>query len=214
VSGFLGRWSRRKRGEDLSEPAAAPPEPQVEPALPPDPAFDLESLPALDSLGAGSDLSSFLHPKVPELLRQAALRRVWAADPGIRDFVGPADYAWDFNAPNGVPGFSLELGGDIKKLLAQAIGEVTAPEEQPDAEPVPQDAPVLAAPTNPVRLTEAVLPEIVAIEEAEPEPPPLRMRRHGGALPVLDDGAAGDPPEEPPPAQHDVSGSGHEDRQG
>jgi hypothetical protein len=28
------------------------------------------------------------------------------ADPAIRRFIGPAEYAWDFNSPIGVPGFS------------------------------------------------------------------------------------------------------------
>lgn len=208
MSGFLGRWSRRKRGEDLPEPVAAPPVPEAAPApSPPEPAFDPDSLPALDSLGAGSDLSAFLHPKVPELLRQAALRRVWAADPGIRDFVGPADYAWDFNAPDGVPGFALQVGGDLRKLLAQAIGEVTAPETT--AEAVPEDTPVVAPPSSPVRLAEPAPPGIVA--EEEPEPPPLRERRHGGALPVPGGETTG---EEPRVAGRDDPGREQQGRQG
>ncbi len=191
MSGFLGRWSRRKRGEEAPEPEAAPPAPRPAPA-PPEPAFDPDSLPALDSLGAGSDLSAFLHPKVPALLRQAAMRRVWAADPGIRDFMGPADYAWDFNAPDGVPGFALNLGGDVQKLLAQAIGEVTAPEREPEpaAPPLPEP--------DPVRMVEAApLPEVLEVEAA-PEPPPVRARRHGGAVPVVEVGQGGAAPLDPP----------------
>ena len=30
-------------------------------------------------------------------------------DPMIRDFVGPSENAWDFTAPNGVPGFTAGL---------------------------------------------------------------------------------------------------------
>ena len=26
-------------------------------------------------------------------------RPIWALEPAIRDFIGPAEYAWDFNAP-------------------------------------------------------------------------------------------------------------------
>jgi hypothetical protein len=193
--GFLSRWSRRKRGLEQQAPApAAPAHPA--PAVVEE-EFDLASLPPLESLGAGSDLSAFLHAKVPALLRQAALRRVWAADPGIRDFTGPADYAWNYNDPNGVPGFALSLGDvDLKKLLAQAIG---APEETPEdapdeipgddtAEPdaaMMADAPVL--PDDPVRLTvappaEPAPPPLSLAEEAEPLPQ-VAPRRHGGAMP-------------------------------
>jgi hypothetical protein len=198
--GFLSRWSRRKRG--LEQAAPAPEVPDAPPRPTPAPVeeeFDLASLPPLESLGAGSDLSAFLHAKVPALLRQAALRRVWAADPGIRDFMGPADYAWDYNDPNGVPGFALSLGDvDLKKLLAQAIG---APEETPEdaSEETPEDntaepdaammadAPVLPPPDDPVRLTvappaEPAPPPLSLAEEAEPLPQ-AAPRRHGGAMP-------------------------------
>jgi hypothetical protein len=193
--GFLSRWSRRKRGLEQQAPApAAPAHPA--PAVVEE-EFDLASLPPLESLGAGSDLSAFLHAKVPALLRQAALRRVWAADPGIRDFTGPADYAWNYNDPNGVPGFALNLGDvDLKKLLAQAIGapeetEAGTTEDSPAApahtedEPMITEAPALPPPDDPVRLTEAPAVEpapSAPAEVAEPMPQPV-PRRHGGAMP-------------------------------
>lgn len=208
--GFLSRWSRRKRGleTEAPEPEAAPtpvPHAQPTPVAPePEEEFDLSALPPVESLGAGSDLSAFLHAKVPAALRQAAMRRVWAADPGIRDFIGPADYAWDYNAPDGVPGFSLGLGDvDVKKLLAQAIGEPEKPEpgaadpssgeEQPEAaasEAIAAVEPPL--PEESVRLTEAV-PPLISEEAPEPEPQPREEeqpaptppRRHGGAMPRL-----------------------------
>jgi dienelactone hydrolase len=34
-------------------------------------------------------------------------RVAWMGDDGIRDFVGPAEYAWNYNAPGGAPGFAL-----------------------------------------------------------------------------------------------------------
>jgi hypothetical protein len=211
--GFLSRWSRRKREAAegrLPEPAAeAPPAPAAEaPAVavpvldlpvldgsvveapvtgdaPPE--FDPASLPPIESLTAESDIAGFLRAEVPAALRQAALRRIWTLDPAIRDFIGPADYAWDFNAPDGVPGFALELGGDVGRLLAQAIGlrqeeEAPAPEAAPAAEPA-------AAPEPPPVIAEAA---------AEPPPPPPDppipdppaqsalvpvARRHGGAMP-------------------------------
>ncbi|MDB5368810.1 MAG: hypothetical protein JWP20_368 [Roseomonas sp.] len=209
MTGFLGRWSRRKRGLE-QEPAAPPPapEPAAEaPAAQPPEAeeFDPASLPPLESLGAGSDLSGFLRPQVPALLRRAALRRVWAADPGIRDFTGPADYAWDYNAADGVPGFSLNLGsGDLKKLLAQAIGESwddpapgPAPGSLPGLAPGPageeapptmvaEAAPLPLPPEDAVRLSD---PAPLAAFEPEPETEPelavAPVRKHGGAMPRL-----------------------------
>ncbi|MFN8981948.1 MAG: hypothetical protein ACK5X9_05365, partial [Alphaproteobacteria bacterium] len=103
----------------------------------------------------------------------------------IRDFIGQAYYAWVFIAPDGVPGFALELGGDAMKLLSNALG-LDAPAPKPAAE----------APDEVVALAEAPSPELpagppnLAIVEAAPEaeappdPPLERPRRHGGALPV------------------------------
>ncbi len=61
---------------------------------------------------------------MPAELAQAALRRVWVADPGIRDFKGLADYDWDFTAPNSMLGFGdLDPGTDVPKMLADVFGE-------------------------------------------------------------------------------------------
>ena len=210
--GFLSRWSRRKRGAaELAEGAEAPPaealpieppgaeadgravavgEPPAAPAcqIPNLPAIDLESLPGIEELTAESDFSLFLRPGVPALLRNAALRRMWSLDPAIRDYIGPVDYQWDFNTPGGLPfGFSDTLGGDVQKLLAQAIGKIEelAGEEAPEAEATPPEAPA--------ELPEAEPPALLAAEEAMPpparlppaeEPAPPPRRRHGGALPA------------------------------
>jgi hypothetical protein len=206
--GFLARWSRRKRAAEAGlpedPPATAPealpavaPEAAPAPAEPAEPEFDPASLPPVESLTAESDFTAFLRKEVPEALKRAALRRAWALDPAIRDFVGPADYAWDFNAPDGVPGFSLELGGDVQKLLAQAMGldreeapappapgSVPAPSEEPSADPSP--APV--EPAAPA-LAEAEAPPAIAAEvpaqppEDGPEAVVASPRRHGSALP-------------------------------
>ena len=174
--GFLSRWSRRKRGVGVESVPAPPANLPDAPELP---AFDPASLPPVEGLTAASDFTAFLRAEVPAALRQAALRRAWTLDPAIRDFIGPADYAWDYNAPEGVPGFALELGGDVTRLLAQAIGalkEAAAPAE-PEA-PTEPEAP--GAPEEPPP------PPIARLEapEAAPEPPASRPRRHGGAIPV------------------------------
>ncbi|MFX8512285.1 DUF3306 domain-containing protein, partial [Acinetobacter baumannii] len=82
----------------LPDEATAPAPPAAGSATPPALEFDPASLPPVESLTPESDLAPFLRPEVPAALRQAALRRLWSLDPTIRDFVGPADYAWDYNA--------------------------------------------------------------------------------------------------------------------
>jgi hypothetical protein len=192
--GFLSRWSRRKRAVAAEpEEAPAPSPPAALPDAPEVPAFDPASLPPLESLTAASDFTAFLRAEVPAVLRHAALRRAWTLDPAIRDFIGPADYAWDYNAPDGVPGFALELGGDVKRLLAQAIGalEEMAPRDgTPEDGPAP-DPPALIAQVEPAEapLAEAPPPAAITAEpppakaaaSQQPGPPP---RRHGGAMPV------------------------------
>lgn len=88
--GFLGRWSRLKRSEtadakDAAKPegmAAEPPLPAPLPEEAPPPA-DLPppDLPPVEELSAGSDFTAFLKEGVPEELKRAALRKLWASDP-------------------------------------------------------------------------------------------------------------------------------------
>ena len=193
--GFLSRWSRRKRAvvegrapEEAPPPAPLEAKPEALPAEAEDD-FDLASLPPVESLTLESDFKAFLHRKVPLDLRAAALRRAWSLDPAIRDFIGPADYAWDFNAPDGVPGFALELGGDAMKLLSHALGLDTPaePPVNPEAAEASPEPPLLAE--APVLPAEPALPGLAIPEEPPPaapapEAPALNPRRHGGALPV------------------------------
>ena len=58
-------------------------------------------------------------------MRNAALRKSWALDPAIRNYVNPAlEYAYDWNTPGGVPG-SGELGAgvDVARMVSQIMGE-------------------------------------------------------------------------------------------
>jgi hypothetical protein len=188
----------------------APPAPAAPPA-PDAPVFDPASLPGIDRLTAASDFTAFLRQEVPEALRRAALRKAWSLDPAIRDFVGPADYAWDFNAPDGVPGFALELGGDVKELLAQVFraaegeapaegaagpagsGQVAASLAAPEGDapgeagPSAGPAPATATPGRPAVPPAADPPSVLAAPEAAPAaegPAPTPPRRHGSALPA------------------------------
>ena len=160
---FFSRWSRRKRaastsprlrgevgsrsdpgeGDSRDAPAVeSPPHPDPLPAsgereiargegeVP----FDPATLPPIESIDAGTDVSAFLRPGVPADLAQAALRRAWVADPAIRDFVGLAENAWDFNAPGGVPGFEpLRAIDDVRRLAAQVVGVLPSAPPEPAA---------------------------------------------------------------------------------
>jgi hypothetical protein len=59
---------------------------------------------------------------VPEALSRAALRRAWAADPGIRDFIGLSENSWDFTATDSVHGFGALDPAEAKRLLARLLG--------------------------------------------------------------------------------------------
>ena len=140
--GFLYRWSRRKEAMRRAEtgsmpqaerttelvakasqpPADAPDTRVAEPVLTP---ADIAALPKIDTLTGESDITGFMRPGVPEQLRNAALRKVWALDPAIRDFGGHArDYAYDWNAPGGVPGYgALEARDDVEAMVRRILGE-------------------------------------------------------------------------------------------
>lgn len=134
--GFLVRWSHRKQEARQPEPKPdAPTVESVEPSsssapqgddIPPE--LDLSTLPKLEELTAGTDITAFLRQGVPEHLRNAALRKAWALDPAIRNYVSPAlEYAYDWNAPGGVPGGGeLGAGVDVARLVSQIMGEPAA----------------------------------------------------------------------------------------
>src|ERR1700676_2812267 len=125
---FLARWSQRKREAkrpDREAPVAeanVPPGPATEDDAAPE--FDLSSLPKLEDVTETTDITAFLRKGVPEHLRNAALRKSWALDPAIRNYVNPAlDYAYDWNTPGGVPGSGeIGAGTDVARLVSQIMG--------------------------------------------------------------------------------------------
>jgi len=127
---FLRRWSRRKHEAKASVtlPETAMHE-DVQSAPPPaakdaESEFDLSSLPSIDSITSATEIKAFLRQGIPQELTRAALRRAWSADPAIRDFVGLAENAWDFNDPTAMPGFGpLDCSeGELAKLIDRIIG--------------------------------------------------------------------------------------------
>jgi hypothetical protein len=96
---FLARWSQRKqeaKRPDREAPVAdanTSPGPAAEGDAAPQ--FDLSSLPKLEDVTETTDITAFLRKGVPEHLRNAALRKSWALDPAIRNYVNPAlEYAY------------------------------------------------------------------------------------------------------------------------
>jgi hypothetical protein len=122
---FVARWSRRKRDVAAqSDTAKNPPPSAAETAKPTtgEPPMAIP-LPPIESIESASDIKAFLAPGVPLELARAALRRAWAVDPAIGDFIGLSENAWDFNAPGGVSGFgSLDLE-QVRRLVAQVVDE-------------------------------------------------------------------------------------------
>jgi len=139
---FLARWSRRKQEAraGYAEPApegaeAQAPAPSEAAAEPVPQETDLSELPPIESIDAATDIAAFLRKGVPQELSRAALRRVWSADPAIRDFVGLAENAWDFNDPNAMPGFGpLDCSAKQVDALVRRIvgGLVQAAEGLPE----------------------------------------------------------------------------------
>jgi hypothetical protein len=110
------------------------------------PTSDRPSLVPPEAIGPETDIRAFLAAGVPSELTRAALRRAWRSDPNIRDFVGLADYDWDFNTPGSMTGFGvLEASEHIERELAhlvRAAAAVTASET-----PVSRRQPANSGPT-------------------------------------------------------------------
>jgi hypothetical protein len=181
---FLARWSRRKRDIEQSEAEgqAPPAEPDLEPAPGDDPAqsprpaeaaaggeaeaFDPASVPPVESITAATDIRAYFARGVPAELARAALRRAWASDPAIRDFVGLAENAWDFNAPETIPGFGpITASDDVASMMRQLMGE------EPAADPAAASPPQVASPQTP-EIPETLPDQQVALAGPKPDTEP------------------------------------------
>jgi hypothetical protein len=131
---FLHRWSRRKhKAEKETEQL-----PAAEEKLPP--------LPPVDKLTPESDFTGFMHPKVKDALRRAALKKLFN-DPhfNIPDPFEP--YSGDWNVGEPISDELLatlnqakqHLFSDKKQEREEGTGE--APEQQAEAETPKPDEP-------------------------------------------------------------------------
>ena len=221
---FLARWSQRKREtarkatdqEPLATPIArsasdgreAPhgQHPVSEGGDKNAPAgFDLSQLPPLESITAETDIRAFLAPGVPIELARAALRRVWAADPAIRDHIGLSENSWDFNTPGSVPGFGpLEMTDDIthavERIRGSSAGRPEAVQDAHGVEATSQQAPKDATTRDvPQRTQESQKCDelrqpsvkdvaVQTIPQKRKQIQSIGRKRHGRALPRSGDG--------------------------
>src|SRR5262245_7463336 len=188
---FIARWARRKAAAQDAEarPAAAPATPATRPdgegdrkendaarafGGPPKPsaaAFDPTKLPPIESITAETDIRAFLVPGVPAHLTRAALRRAWASDPKIRDFVGLSENSWDFNAPDAIAGFGpLEMTDELRQQVARMLGGGVAGEApNPGPAQAPQE---MASPSEENSGLAEAAPEMTAPYVASTAAPP------------------------------------------
>ena len=214
---FLTRWSRRKReavaGDDQSKPSSREAradngDVSISPNAAADrtgPSFDPAKLPSIESITAETDICNFLAPFVPPELMRAALRRAWTTDVKIRDFVGLADYDWDFNTPGSMAGFGpLESTDALRRQAADLIGRGAAEGSDRSAEAKPlstESGPDRSGPRKPINDGRGSLQNFdnphgrdatqhreatsATIDQREKpdELPSIGQRRHGQALP-------------------------------
>jgi hypothetical protein len=215
---FLARWSRRKsearsnvalpQATEAGDPSAGPPPSAAKESVAKEkdePEFDPSSLPPIDAITAATDITAYLRKGIPQELTRAALRRAWTADPVIRDFVGLAENAWDFNDPTAMPGFGpLDCSEtELAEWVDRIVGGVRdVAESLLDTSLDPGDSEIRAPELHPTETTIAAevcdqspavrgASALVAVQplaaELEINPACVRCqvhgRVHGGALP-------------------------------
>jgi Protein of unknown function (DUF3306) len=197
---IIRRWARLKqaskaeRAADTTSDGAVAATTPTQAAAAVDAPFDLASLPSIESIVADTDIIAFLRAGVPAELTRAALRRAWASDPAIRDFIGIAENQWDFNEPDAIPGFGpltpMEDAADaiaqISSRFGGVIAEVTSPGDAASASAAGEEPPTVD--TQRAGLIDRDLPRETLEtnpEQGENRLPdgPGKPRRHGGALP-------------------------------
>ncbi|HEY1362239.1 MAG TPA: DUF3306 domain-containing protein, partial [Xanthobacteraceae bacterium] len=141
-------------------------------------------------------------PGVPTEIARAALRRAWSQDPAIRDFIGLAENAWDFNAAGAMPGFGpLEMTEEMRRLVSDILGRTQdGASGEPRADtgtdisvtiPKNEDAEGKAAPGAPTAVLAVAAPTGAAVAAAAG---PLEEEQEGHAAPQEDrEGHAGGP---------------------
>ena len=106
---FLSRWSRRKqqaREEEAAPPAAVTPATQDKPP----------ELPPVEGLNMDSDFRGFLHPKVDESLRRAALKKLFH-EPHFNVMDGLDIYIDDYSVSDPIPEAMLKTMKQAQDII-------------------------------------------------------------------------------------------------
>jgi Protein of unknown function (DUF3306) len=125
---FLRRWSRLKR-----ESAASSPVKKIEAEKP-------IELPALDSLTFESDFKAFMHSKVEQTVKRAALKKLFA-DPRFNVMDGLDTYIDDYTKSESIPQEMLAQLQHVQQRFTDVVAaeQEPAPEESPPQGEAPAD---------------------------------------------------------------------------
>lgn len=130
---FLQRWSRRKLNT-AAAPAQA--KPAADPAPPP--------LPSPDSLTFESDFKAFMHAKVEEGVKRAALKKLFA-DPRFNVMDGLDTYIDDYSKDDPIP---QAMMASLEHAKATLFGREQEQKQDPEphSPPAPQSEEVAQSP--------------------------------------------------------------------
>ena len=117
---FLRRWSRRKHQSAAQKPVVQDPAPQ---------------LPALDSLNFESDFKAFMHSKVEESVKRAALKKLFS-DPRFNVMDGLDTYIDDYTKAEPV---TEELLARLEHARQTLLVPKQEEEKKPETEPAKKD---------------------------------------------------------------------------
>jgi hypothetical protein len=130
---FLRRWSRLKHEAAAKKPLPAENVSEKAPALPP-----------LDSLNFESDFKAFMHAKVEQSVKRAALKKLFA-DPRFNVMDGLDTYIDDYTISEPI---SDELLARIEQVREQLLAPPKPKEEEEQAKPSEGAAPAEPAEDN------------------------------------------------------------------
>jgi hypothetical protein len=185
---FLSRWSRLKRDAVEAEPNAAAPLDENRNVVAPLPHQHKEAheesapplLPPVDELTPDSDFRGFLHPKVDEDVKRAALKKLFS-DPRFNVMDGLDIYIDDYSKPDPLPLDMLAQMKSAQKIFCWAKNEGDEENEGESSDTPTSTAPAPRNVEAPPALEVSVSadgsvpsPEVPRVVE-KPEPQPAAL---------------------------------------
>src|SRR5689334_184179 len=128
---FLTRWSRLKQEVNEAPPAPAQPAAPAKAEEAP-----LPDLPPVEELTFDSNFRDFMHPKVGEDVKRAALKKLFS-DPHFNVMDGLDTYIDDYSKGEELPAEMLAQMKSAQKILKWARNEPDEDEAPEKAEPPP-----------------------------------------------------------------------------